>query len=111
MLLLFIPTVILLVATDASKMYHTVRGQDTIKLYVIFNALEVGLPWFPCGKEVADDRSPIDCAVLSAKMSSILCSLKRHYHPLRKSLEKDERDNKQGLSSFSPYLSAMFVSP
>jgi len=44
MLLLFIPTVILLVATDASKMYHTVRGQDTIKLYVIFNALEVGPP-------------------------------------------------------------------
>jgi hypothetical protein len=33
----------LLMATDASKMYHTVRGQDTIKLYVIFNALEVGL--------------------------------------------------------------------
>jgi hypothetical protein len=52
MLLLFIPTVILLVATDASKMYHTVRGQDTIKLYVIFNALEVGHlrlhPWETC---------------------------------------------------------------
>ncbi|WVQ94316.1 hypothetical protein IAU59_001395 [Kwoniella sp. CBS 9459] len=41
MLLLFIPTIVLLVATDASKMYHTVRGQDTIKLYVIFNALEI----------------------------------------------------------------------
>lgn len=41
MLLIFIPTTILLIATDASKMYHTVRGQDTIKLYVIFNALEV----------------------------------------------------------------------
>ncbi|ODN80829.1 hypothetical protein L202_02972 [Cryptococcus amylolentus CBS 6039] len=41
MLLLVIPTVVLLIATDASKMYHTVRGQDTIKLYVIFNALEI----------------------------------------------------------------------
>lgn len=41
MSLLFIPTVVLLVGTDASKMYHSVRGQDTIKLYVIFNALEV----------------------------------------------------------------------
>ncbi|OCF42545.1 hypothetical protein I317_03661 [Kwoniella heveanensis CBS 569] len=41
MLLLFIPTIVLLTATDASKMYHTVRGQDTIKLYVIFNALEI----------------------------------------------------------------------
>lgn len=25
-------------------MYHKVRGQDTIKLYVIYNALEVGTP-------------------------------------------------------------------
>lgn len=41
MLLLVIPAIVLLAATDASKMYHTVRGQDTIKLYVIFNALEV----------------------------------------------------------------------
>ncbi|WVO17929.1 hypothetical protein L204_105627 [Cryptococcus depauperatus] len=41
MLLLVIPTVVLLIGTDASKMYHTVRGQDTIKLYVIFNALEI----------------------------------------------------------------------
>ncbi|KAK4685453.1 transmembrane anterior posterior transformation protein 1, partial [Tremellales sp. Uapishka_1] len=41
MLLLLIPTAILLVSTDSSKMYHTVRGQDTIKLYVIFNALEI----------------------------------------------------------------------
>ena len=40
-MLLVIPTIILLAATDASKMYHSVRGQDTIKLYVIFNALEV----------------------------------------------------------------------
>ena len=42
LLLVIIPTGVLLVGTDASKMYHTVRGQDTIKLYVIFNALEVG---------------------------------------------------------------------
>ena len=47
MALLFIPTIILLAGTDASKMYHTVRGQDTIKLYVIFNALEVGAVGFP----------------------------------------------------------------
>ncbi|ORY25255.1 eukaryotic membrane protein family-domain-containing protein [Naematelia encephala] len=39
--LLVIPTGILLAVTDASKMYHSVRGQDTIKLYVIFNALEI----------------------------------------------------------------------
>lgn len=43
MLLLTVPALILGLSTDTSKMYHSVRGQDTIKLYVIFNALEVGL--------------------------------------------------------------------
>jgi hypothetical protein len=56
MMLIFIPTTILLFATDASKMYHTVRGQDTIKLYVIFNALEVSCPtWLlVLTKQIAD---------------------------------------------------------
>jgi hypothetical protein len=92
-------------------MYHTVRGQDTIKLYVIFNALEVGLPPLLCIRAVTDDRLPTDSAVLSVKMSSILYSPKRHYRPLPKSQEKVERDNKLGLSSSLPYLSDMSVSP
>lgn len=41
MLLVIFSVVILLPLTDASKIYHSIRGQDTIKLYVIFNALEV----------------------------------------------------------------------
>ncbi|TFK44218.1 eukaryotic membrane protein family-domain-containing protein [Crucibulum laeve] len=40
--LLAISLMILSPLTDASKIYHTIRGQDTIKLYVIFNALEIG---------------------------------------------------------------------
>ena len=40
-LLLIVSVLILNPLTDASKIYHTIRGQDTIKLYVIFNALEV----------------------------------------------------------------------
>ncbi|KAG8790532.1 hypothetical protein FRC12_011675, partial [Ceratobasidium sp. 428] len=32
---------ILIPLTDASKIYHSIRGQDTIKIYVIFNALEI----------------------------------------------------------------------
>ena len=32
---------ILVPLSDASKIYHSIRGQETIKLYVIFNALEV----------------------------------------------------------------------
>ena len=41
MLLLVVSLLVLNPLTDASKIYHTIRGQDTIKLYVIFNALEV----------------------------------------------------------------------
>ena len=40
-LLLIVSILILIPLTDASKIYHSIRGQDTIKLYVIFNALEV----------------------------------------------------------------------
>ncbi len=40
-MLLVVSVVILAPMTDASKIYHFIRGQDTIKLYVIFNALEV----------------------------------------------------------------------
>ncbi|TBU29521.1 eukaryotic membrane protein family-domain-containing protein [Dichomitus squalens] len=39
--LLVISIIILAPLTDASKLYHFIRGQDTIKLYVIFNALEI----------------------------------------------------------------------
>lgn len=41
MLLLVISIAILAPLTDASKIYHSIRGQDTVKLYVIFNALEI----------------------------------------------------------------------
>ncbi|KAJ7925277.1 eukaryotic membrane protein family-domain-containing protein [Mycena leptocephala] len=41
-LLLVVSILILNPLTDASKIYHFIRGQDTIKLYVIFNALEIG---------------------------------------------------------------------
>lgn len=40
-LLLVLSVSILVPFTDASKIYHSIRGQETIKLYVIFNALEV----------------------------------------------------------------------
>ncbi|KAF9643793.1 DUF747-domain-containing protein [Thelephora ganbajun] len=40
-LLLLVSTIILAPLTDASRIYHSIRGQDTIKLYVIFNALEI----------------------------------------------------------------------
>lgn len=40
-MLLVVSIMALIPLTDASKIYHSIRGQDTIKLYVIFNALEV----------------------------------------------------------------------
>ncbi|EMD37504.1 hypothetical protein CERSUDRAFT_114143 [Gelatoporia subvermispora B] len=39
--LIVISIVVLGPLTDASQLYHFIRGQDTIKLYVIFNALEI----------------------------------------------------------------------
>ncbi|KAF8198103.1 eukaryotic membrane protein family-domain-containing protein [Pholiota molesta] len=42
-LLLIASLLILNPLTDASKIYHTIRGQETIKLYVIFNALEIDI--------------------------------------------------------------------
>lgn len=62
MLLLVVSVLILNPLTDASKIYHTIRGQDTIKLYVIFNALEVRLSppaiYWLCSYS---PRSQIDC--------------------------------------------------
>ncbi|KAF2860568.1 DUF747-domain-containing protein [Piedraia hortae CBS 480.64] len=39
--LLIIVSCIVLFHLDASRMYHTIRGQSAIKLYVIYNVLEV----------------------------------------------------------------------
>ena len=39
--LLFIFSCVFLTHLDASRMYHNIRGQSTIKLYVIYNVLEV----------------------------------------------------------------------
>jgi hypothetical protein len=99
MLLLFIPTTILLYATDASKMYHAVRGQDTIKLYVIFNALEVRL-----AHPRADARSQTGYVVLSGRMSWTPFSPRRPWH-LRRKLAKDAGDSKlaRRSSSRSPW--------
>lgn len=40
-LLIVLSSYILAQITDASKMYHSVRGQDVVKLSVIFNVLEI----------------------------------------------------------------------
>lgn len=40
-LLIIMSCYILSRISDASKMYHSVRGQDVVKLYVIFNVLEI----------------------------------------------------------------------
>ena len=40
-LVIIVSLALLLPFIDMSKIYHSIRGQETIKLYVIFNALEV----------------------------------------------------------------------
>lgn len=42
-LLLFLSCGILIYGTDASFIYHAIRGQDSIKLVVIYGAFEVRL--------------------------------------------------------------------
>lgn len=41
MFLLLVLCVYFLHYVDASRLYHSIRGQAVIKLYVIFNVLEV----------------------------------------------------------------------
>jgi len=45
-LLVVVSITFLIPLADASKIYHSIRGQDTIKLYVIFNSLEVSIGHF-----------------------------------------------------------------
>jgi Eukaryotic membrane protein family len=61
MLLLVVSIVILAPLTDASKIYHSIRGQDTIKLYVIFNALEVGMRLLSLHGSLPWTDSNLDC--------------------------------------------------
>ena len=42
--LLILISCVILMYFDASMMYHSIRGQAAIKLYVIYNVLEVGTP-------------------------------------------------------------------
>jgi hypothetical protein len=64
---------IILMKLDASRMYHYIRGQSAIKLYVIFNALEVRIP---CKYlKIADRfRWVINFYLLWGKIFSSVCS-------------------------------------
>lgn len=70
--LLIIFTCILLMRFDASKAYHNIRGQAAIKLYVIFNVLEVRkhVPAYPrlFSSLTLPKRLPIVCYRPLAKM-------------------------------------------
>lgn len=112
MLLLVIPTVVLMYGTDSSKMYHTVRGQDTIKLYVIFNALEVSDLYliFAVHFGATDDRLQTGYAVHSDRMFSTLFLLaKPLLRPREKAVEVGN-DSRLGRTFSLPCLWAMSVS-
>lgn len=62
---------------DASRMYHSIRGQAAIKLYVIYNVLEVSIFLsYPSIELTRTSRSAIGCSPLSAKTSLSVCSRK-----------------------------------
>jgi hypothetical protein len=59
--LLIVLTYLCMTLFDASRVYHSIRGQSTIKLYVLFNVLDVH-PIFDivnvdCGPSLLFDRS------------------------------------------------------
>lgn len=59
---------------DASRMYHSIRGQAAIKLYVIYNVLEVSIVRFQLQSELTQpSRCAIDYSPLSAKMFLSAC--------------------------------------
>lgn len=69
-LLIAFSIIILTPFTDISKIYHSIRGQETIKLYVIFNALEVRLIFRSASRAaILYDRLPIDCVLPLVKIS------------------------------------------
>ena len=62
---------------DASRMYHSIRGQAAIKLYVIYNVLEVSSISLMLHLELTrPSRSAIDYSLLWAKMFLNVCSRK-----------------------------------
>ncbi|KAI0342004.1 DUF747-domain-containing protein [Trametopsis cervina] len=77
-LLLVISIFILTPLTDASKIYHSIRGQDTIKLYVIFNALEIADRL--CG---AIGQDIIDCLFSRSTLEVISHRKRPTQHTLR----------------------------
>lgn len=76
-LLVIVSIILLIPLADASKIYHSIRGQDTIKLYVIFNSLEVSTVSFfaePLFDTHALRRSQIGCVPRSDKTYWTACS-------------------------------------
>jgi hypothetical protein len=64
---------------DASKMYHSIRGQSGIKLYVIYNMLDVspGAASEFYSYTYGVRSSPTNCVRLSDKTYSMFCSLEK----------------------------------
>lgn len=68
---------IILLKLDASRMYHGIRGQSAIKLYVIYNLLEVCSPVIVSSK-ANKARYVIDYSLLLAKIYLNVCSQTKH---------------------------------
>lgn len=119
-LLVIIPTIVLSMTTDVSKMYHKVRGQDTIKLYVIYNALEVSRSCPGLLTQLTGlDRLQTSSARLLVKISWIHCSPRKLWRPLGgvtlriyriASASGGEREKGRHRFSFSCWVWLMSVS-
>lgn len=74
---------LILTQLDASRMYHFIRAQSAVKLYVIYNLVEVS--GFSVCRQTLQTlltcrRSEIACFQLSARTYSSVYSARRHSH-------------------------------
>ena len=75
---------VLLMYFDASQMYHSIRRQAAIKLYVIYNVLEVSAPpQNQVRKMLILFRSVIDCCPLWDRTFSSVSSPRKHSNETR----------------------------
>ena len=71
---------IILMKLDASRMYHSIRGQSAIKLYVIYNVLEVRDPATVFGPLLTISRSAISYFQRWVKTFLNVSSLTKHWN-------------------------------
>jgi hypothetical protein len=73
---------LILMRLDASRMYHSIKGQAAIKLYVIYNMLEVWGPILHERQLLTSFRLRIGFSLPSDKIFTNVCFRMKHYNEI-----------------------------